>query len=202
MPDTPPQKPSPPRRRNQIGSSPHKDEYDRLIEAGWTSTSLERYAAYRFGERIASTTFRQYKHRRKMVNVKPSVLLGDARETEVPPVDVMRVREELVQLQMARIAIDTRHEKSMSKLFSSTSREIDLLSKLLDQVKSDQRDYGILPDLRPVQAPERDGADPAPPPRARSLGEVLGLVDPGDVASAAEALAGVIPLRPRDERMG
>lgn len=180
-------------RKSVIGSSPHKDEYLRLLRAGWSSSSLERYAAYRFGEDIKAATFRQYKFRMK-IEVEPSVLMDRRKDPgPVSDVDVMKVREELVVLQMHRIAIDAQHERDMTKLFSTTGREIDLLSKLLDAVKADQRDYGILPSV-PVALEVSTGPLPNQPPRSATLGEVLGLQDPKSVMAAAEALANVVPF--------
>lgn len=175
----------------------------RLMEAGWTSFALERYASYRYGETIAAGSFRSYKARKK-IETKPSILLGSkpvpAGESNV---DVMGAREELVLLQMKRIAIDASHEEGMTKLFGTTGKEIDLLSRLLDKVKEDQRDYGILPQVPTAveisgslqqQAVVREEEQAVP--KHRTLGAVLGNGDEARARAIVEALATgkVVPI--------
>lgn len=182
------------RGRSAIGSSPWRDEYERLLKAGWSSTSLERYAAYRFGEQISAEVFRQYKHRKGIVSDAQPVLRPKARSTEPDAIDVAALRQEMVRLQAERIAIDVKHETDMTKLFNTTGREIDLLGRLLDQVKQDQRDFGMLP-VTPTKI-EVDAPDlPKETPKAaKSLGDLLGLASPESAMAAAEALARVIPF--------
>lgn len=204
----PGQTPSPARSKTRrtsslIGSSPHRDEYVRLIEAGWTSVALERYASYRFGEEIAAGTFRTYKSRKK-ITVAPSVLLGSKQDVSAGEsrVDVMGVREELVLLQMRRIAIDAKHEQDMSKLFSTTGKEIDMLARLLDQVKTDQQDYGLLPKVADRVEVTQPGPKPGEAPKHRTLGALLGLESDEDIASAARTLSQVIPITRRAGQNG
>lgn len=155
-----------------IGGSPHRDEYVRLMEAGWSSMALERYARHRYGEDVPAATFRTYKRRAKIVTDVSK--FGEIVDPE-KMIDVLRTRSELVQLQMERIRIDHDHERTMGKLFGSTSREIDLLAKLLDQSKADQQDLGLFPkagETLHVDLPRPSGETA---PRHRSLAEALGI---------------------------
>lgn len=159
-------------RRNVIGNSPNRDVYVRLMEGGWSSLSLERFASHRYAEDIPASTFRTYKSRSSIVTDVSRY--GDIVDPE-KMIDVLRTRSELVQLQMERIRIDHEHEKSMSKLFGSTSREIDLLAKLLDQTKADQQDVGLFPKLgESVTITAKQGPSAGEAPKHRSLAEALG----------------------------
>jgi hypothetical protein len=187
----------PPQRRKpraKITQSPHREEYVELIKAGWNSFALSRYAAYRYGEEIADSTFRAYKSRMK-IEVEQSALatVAGLSTDQVTRLDVMTAREELIALQMARIKVDAEHELKMNKLFSSSNREIQLLSTLLDAYKGDQRDFGLLNtpvSETPEQQPTTGGV-----PRYRSLRELFG----DDAIAASRHLADVLPFTPRQE---
>lgn len=158
------------------------------MRAGWSSVALERYASHRFGEDIPSSTFRSYK-RRAHIEIETSKLLGK----EIDPdktADVVATRQELIALQLDRIGIDAKHERDMSKLFSSTGREIELLSKLLDSAKADLQDLGVFP----VAAQEMhvtSGPGPADAPKYASLGDVIS--DPSRSEEMAKVLHMVLP---------
>ena len=175
------------RRRNVIAHSPHREEYERLIKAGWNSFALERYALGRYGEEIPASTFRSYKSRKGM---KTDVERFGEIVDQDKMIDVMGVRSDLIQLQMGRIGIDVRHEQEMSKLFGSTRGEIQLLSALLDQHKQDLQDLGMFPKVGESVTIEshvthEQVEDTAP--KHTSLSEALGM-DGADDADLAEVL--------------
>jgi len=169
------------KRRNVIGSSMHRDEYLRLMKAGWSSATLERYAAWRCGEDIPASTFRQYKKRMKL-DVQTSRLLNASFDTDAVP-DVLVKRQELIALQTERIAIDAQHERGMGKLFGTTKAEIALLNTLLTDMRTDLVEAGVIGDSRVEAVPELDL------PRHRTLSEVL----PGDEAEWAKVLHMAMP---------
>lgn len=169
------------RRRNVIGQSMHRDEYVRLMKAGWSSATLERYAAWRCGEDIPASTFREYKKKLKL-DVQTSRLLNASFDTDAIP-DVLAKRQELIALQTDRIAIDAAHERSMTKLFASTRSEIALLNNLLTDLRHDLESAGILGAERVAGVPEEEL------PRARTLAEVFS----GDERELAKVLHMVLP---------
>lgn len=195
------------RRQNVIGNSPHREEYVRLMKAGWSSVALERYALVRWGEQIPASTFRSYRstHKRRW-DVSTSTFNAaaeDAANVLDPDVllDIMHERAELIRLQKARIAIDVKHERQMSKLFNSTAREIELLSRLLDQSKADLQDLGLFPkagltvDINAqIGGLQPDLDDPGVrSPQAATLGQVLGMADEASQMQLARALHDVLP---------
>lgn len=143
-----------------------------MIEAGWTSKAIERYAWHRYGEEIPDSTIRTYKAKHGIERKTPTMF------TSVDPdevIDTLGMRQELIRLQASRIQIDTAHETNMRKLFSSSRAEIALLNSLLSDHKADLQDLGLFPRLGmemtvhggvPAEAPDL--------PKARTLGEALG----------------------------
>lgn len=142
----------------------------RLLKAGWSSLSIERYAAFRWGEDIPASTLRSYK-RRHRIKAVPSTW-GDAEQDDA--IDVVGKRAELIRLQEQRVNIDFKHEEAMGKLFGSNAREIELLSKLLSDHKADLQDLGVLPRAGETVTIAREGPSFVEAPRARSLQELLG----------------------------
>lgn len=137
------------RAKNIIAKSPHKDVYRKLLENGWSSLALERFALITYGEDIPSRTFRTY---RKSMNLTVTKRVA-APEEDLDPealVDVLAERSELIRLQKARLAIDVGHEVKMGKLFSTTRGEIDMLNRMLDSYKGDLQDLGAFPKLGEV----------------------------------------------------
>jgi hypothetical protein len=171
------------RRRNVVSRSPHREEYARLLEAGWTSTSMERYALHRYGEDIPAVTFRLY--RKRIGCTQRPTKYGSV--TPESMVDILGARAEMIALQQARIAVDWGHEHSMAKLFGSTKAEIALLSQLLDAHKSDLQDLGVFPKAGETLTINGVAVRESEAPRARSLAEALG-VDPGSEAEMAKVL--------------
>lgn len=169
------------RRRNVIGGSPHRDEYVRLMKAGWSSATLERYAAWRNGEDIPASTFRQYKKRQKL-DVQTSRLLNSSFDTDAIP-DVLTKRQELIALQTERLAIDAQHERDMRKLFGTTKAEIAMLNTLLNEMRQDLVDAGVMGENRAESIPEVDL------PMHRTLGDVF----QGDESEVAEVLHLLLP---------
>jgi hypothetical protein len=196
MPETTPTNPAPPvprersrRRRNVFGASPNRDEYVRLIENGWSSLAVERYASHRHGEDIPSSTIRTWclKHEVKKPP-KPTFTGVDPERV----VDVMGLRAQLIQLQAARIQNDVRLEigdgagsPGMGKLFNTTRGEIALLNQLLNDHRLDQEAADIVARVtgQPVQAvPTQEEAGPLP--HHATLGQALGAVGVTDLALA------------------
>ena len=174
------------RRRNVVGNSAHVEEYRRLMEAGWSSFALERYAIHRYGEDIPASTFRSYKSRAKIA--VPAHKFGDV-VTPDNLTDIVGMRATLIQMQLARIGIDFEHEESMKKLFSGTGREIKLLDELLGSYKQDLQDLGAFPkagELLRIQS-ESSGPSAAEAPKAKSLADALGIPE-GDEPGMAKLL--------------
>jgi hypothetical protein len=183
------------RRRSVIVSSAQREEYVRLMESGWSSMALERYAYHRYGEDIPASTFRAYKAKRG-IKVEVSVMRGrdiDPDRTH----DVVATRQELIALQMARIGIDAQHERDMKKLFGTTRGEISLLSMLLDAAKGDLQDLGLFPKAGETITVKGDGPDPESIPKARTLAEAMGdgtaLAESSDLAKVLHLL---LPTKP------
>ena len=194
--DTGPQAGRSRRRRNVVGSSPHREEYVRLMQAGWSSLALERYAAYRYGEDVPSRTFREYKTKHAIeAKVRPF--------EKVDPdqvVDVIGARAELIRLQQERIAVDWKHEQSMGKLFQSTRSEVQTLNALLDAHKDDLQAIGVMPVVGQkieIESTEKPSAQNSP--RATSLAAALGqaAADPADEMAAARVLHLALKGRPK-----
>jgi hypothetical protein len=179
-----------------IGNSPHVDEYVRLLQNGWSSLALERYAMFRYGEDIPAKTFRDYRAR-KRIQAKAQ---ADATIDPEALIDIVAERAELIRLQKKRVAADTALETKMGKLFRTTIKEIEHLSRLLDQYKEDLQDLGAFPKLGevvrfggsvPPRNPEEDGDRVAP--RARNLQELL-TTTPDKAAQLARMLHESLPL--------
>lgn len=208
-----------PRRRkkrpNLIGSSTHRDAYHRLMQAGWSSTSLAFYAAQWFGETISASTFRSYRARKDWPARKTAANVRDGENETLPAgwdpradhdelIDVMHLRNELIRLQQLRVAVAVRGEIRAGVLEPSTRLEITALDKLLEAAKADQQLLGVLPgasggdgeqDVGAVRdAPDGDGGGPAggagvPEWAAdRSFGDVV----PGLNPAAEQQLARVL----------
>ena len=172
-------------RRNVIGGSPHRDEYVRMLENGVSSTTLERYAFHRYGEEIPASTFRTYRRRSK-IEVKKSPWAEILKEAPEGVLDVLSLRAEMITMQRARIMIDAKHEQDMTKLFGTTRGEMAELGRMLDAYKGDLQDLGLMP--KAGQSLEVTGSGGAPliaapvegvaAPKARTLGDLLGVSDP------------------------
>ena len=179
-----------------FNQSPYRDAYVRLIQAGWSSTALERYAKYRYDETIPASTFRN--HMRRIEKPHALVVTGkDGQALTDVDTDVLGIRQSLIALQIQRLQVDAKHEFDMNKLFTSTREELKLLSQLLNEAKADQRDFGVIvhdpkDELPPVPAPE-----PANSPRHASMAELLGLSDGVDQLGVVERLADVISMVPK-----
>lgn len=173
------------RGRNVVAASPHVEDYERLLAAGWSSLSLEQYAAYRYGEAISSQTFRRYRAKRKIVP-RPSPYESHSDEL----VDPVATRAALIRLQERRIAVDAGHELGTSspinKLFNTTRFEIRLLSELLDAHKADLQDLGLFP-----KAGEKIVVSQAPAPAQttgyQTLGEMFEIAE-DDAVEVAKVL--------------
>jgi hypothetical protein len=140
-----------------------------MMEVGWSSFALERYAWHRFGEDIPASTFRSFKAKSGIV------ARGDRFSASDPDalVDVVSARADLIRLQQARVAIDWEHERAMKKLFSNNRAEIALLGALLTEHRVDLQDLGLLPkagEMLEVRALK--GSEELP--RHRSLADALG----------------------------
>lgn len=173
------------RRRNVIGGSPHRDEYVRLMENGWSSLAIERYAFHRYGEEIPASTVRSYRKRSK-IEVKKSPWVEILKDAPEGALDVLSIRAEMITMQRARIAIDAKHEQDMTKLFGTTRGEMAELGRMLDAYKDDLQDLGLMPKAGQSLEVTGGGGSPLIPatpdgvvaPKAKSLGELLGTTDP------------------------
>lgn len=182
------------RRRNVIGSSPNRDEYVRMLKAGWSSLALEKYAAFRYGEDIPANTFRYYRKRLKEDDPNAIVKYQEVKTDQM--VDVIGERAQLLELQKRRIGLDWEHEKNMSKLFSSMGREIDLYNRLLDSHKADLQDLGLLPKTaEQIQMTMTGAADAPAAPKHKTLADAIGAdLNEDGVLDIAQTLANVIQL--------
>jgi hypothetical protein len=181
-----------------FNQSPYKDDYVRLIKAGWSSTSLERYAAYRYDEQIPASTFRNHMARIERAAGTDGSLAVTGKDKEKltgTEIDVMGVRQQLIMLQIQRLAVDSSHEFQMNKLFTSTREEIKLLGQLLNEAKLDQKDYGLLAHDPEDQKAPTGAQDGQVVPRHKSFGDLLGVSDPEAVLGMVQGLARVIPMR-------
>lgn len=176
-----------------FNQSPYREDYVRLIQAGWSSTALERYAKYRFDEVIPASTFRN--HMRRIDKPEALTVTGKSGAgltgTEI---DVMGVRQQLIMLQIQRLAVDSAHEFQMNKLFTSTREEMKLLSQLLNEAKADQQDFGVIKHNPADLLPDVPQPDAGNSPRFASLGQLMGLTPGQNALDVAEALAKVIPI--------
>ena len=173
-------------RRNVIGASKHRDEYVRLMEAGWSSLTLERYALHRYGEEIPASTFRTYKAKKKIETRVTAWKQGEKVIDREAALDVITRRAELIELQEARIAIDVKHEQQMQKLFGSTRGEIQTLNALLDAHKTDLQDLGLLPkagEHLTIDGPARQPT-PEDAPKARRLSDLIGVEEEQEMQAA------------------
>lgn len=175
-------------RRNVVGGSPHRDEYVRLMQAGWSSPAIEKYAMFRYGEDMPERTIRAYRKRR---GIKADGPLYSPQVFD-QPIDVLTARADLIALQRERVLIDVTHERTMQKLFGTTKAEIALLSTLLGEHKVDLQDLGLLPKVG-VSMDVNVRTSPDEAPRAASLADLFG----ADPAAEAE-LAKVLHLRARE----
>lgn len=182
-----------------FNQSPYRDDYVRLIEAGWSSVSLERYAKYRYKEEIPASTFRNHM-RRIEKKADPSKRLAltakDQEQLSGSEVDVMGVRQQMIVLQIQRLGVDTAHEFQMNKLFTSTREELKLLSTLLNEAKADQLDFGVIAAKQEDELPPVPQADASNSPQHATLGSLLGAGEDADMLAAAEALGKVLQFPP------
>lgn len=163
-------------RRNVIANSGHREDYERLLEAGWSSVSLEKYAAYRFNEQIDASTFRRYRQRMELDAAKvesPDGRLAKLRRDEL--IDIVQARADLIRLQKARVWTDVGLEigdRGMGKLFRTTRHEIALLSEMLTAHAEDLQALGVL--TKPDERIEVTKQSSLPELENRRLGEILG----------------------------
>lgn len=174
------------RRRNVFGGSPRRNEYVALIEAGWSSLAVERYAYHRYGEDIPASTIRSYcnKHAITVRGERPFNLAHVERDT---PVDVLGTRAELIHLQVARLRVDFAREQAEGKLLPTTRLEVLALNTMLTDHKADLQDAGVMAKLGQEIKLSGPAPEPVGLPRARSLAEAFG-VDPADEVAIARQL--------------
>jgi hypothetical protein len=144
------------KRPNLIGNSENRNAYYRLMQAGWSSTSLSFYALHYYGETIAASTFRSYRARKGWPALKTPANVRDAESETLPagwnptadhdnPIDVFHERAQLVHLQKLRVALAVAKEVRTGELEPSTRLEVQALDKLLEGVKGDLQLLGMLP---------------------------------------------------------
>lgn len=169
--------------KNAVETSENREQYERLLNGGWSTTALERYAAHRFNEEISAYTFRR--HRAKMpppeeTEVRDQKLALLRKDEEV---DVFQTRADLIRLQQQRVLTDVGLEigdRGMNKLFTTTKYEIELLSNLLDAHVRDMQVLGLVPQPGARLDVVHSAASQV---EQRSLGDILGSdVDPETLA--------------------
>lgn len=177
-------------RYQKITRSLHREDYERLMRAGWSTRTLERYAAFRYGERISHMAFERYRQKHQ---IDPPTGYFDKVVAE-QAVDVLATREQLIRLQASRIDIDTQTEATMRKLFNSTHKELMVLNDLLSAHKSDLQDLGLFPKAgdKLTITDDREPAEEAP--RADTLQDLFAVDEAG-----ARDLAKVIHLAARQQ---
>jgi hypothetical protein len=207
-----PRKKTKKKRPNLIGNSPHRATYFRLMQDGWSSTSLSFYADHRYGESISASTFRSYRAKRGWPARKAPANHRDAENETLPagwdptadhdgPIDVMHERAELVRLQKLRVALAVGQEVRTGQLEPTTRLEIQALDKLLDGVKADLQLMGMLPgggggddgqDVGAVRDAGPGGSSEEGPRSveapAQSFGELVGGMDAQSEAAFARHL--------------
>lgn len=194
------------KRKNVIGSSPNREEYDRLLQNGWSSIAVSRFALFRHGEDIPDRTIRLYRKRKGW-----DVLKSDMQGKDVDPdviIDILAERSELIRLQKNRIGIDTAHERTMNKLFSGTRHEVLALSQLIDRAKEDMQDFGLFPKLGEIHnvtvhgavqgltgdsGSKDNGAGDRYAPPAQTLGALFNEISPEVEQQMARMLHSVLP---------
>lgn len=127
-----------------VTRSPNRDDYVELMKMGWSSIRLENYALVRYGEKIPAVTFRTYKHRHKIEVEQDSLTTRISSFNPEDILDITRIRAELTQAQRERIAIGLEQERERKTLKPTMRAELALLNQLLDSMKADQQDLGIM----------------------------------------------------------
>lgn len=175
-------------RKNVISNSPHRREYELLMVDGWSSLSLERYAAFRYGEDIPASTFRSFRTRHRIVSKTkprtgpiPQVADVDA------VVDILGKRAALVRLQMKRIEDEMAREADGSALNPNLRHEFDVMNRLVQSMKEDMQDVGLMPRLGEILTVQGAAIPETGGPKADTLHEALG-VGPGEEVAMARSL--------------
>lgn len=151
-------------RQSLVDKTGHRDEIEHLlIDQKWSSRAVQQYASLRWGVEIPDSSLRTWRQRRveqrRRLNTLPESWSGlpDASDTspkaiiarllatgdELP--DIMQKRLALIRLQEARIRLDTEHELAMGKQFTTNGKEIDLLNRMYNDLRSDMQDLGLWP---------------------------------------------------------
>lgn len=150
-------------RRSEVDKTNHREEIEHLlIDQQWSSRTVEQYLILKYNVRIAESSLRTWRDRR----VKRREALGTLPASWNRPdpadqspraivtrifgpidriPDVMAERLRLIELQKRRIQMDAEHEIGMGKQFVSNGKEIDLLNRLLNDLKVDMQEFGMLP---------------------------------------------------------
>lgn len=175
-------------RKNVISNSPHKVEYERLLADGWSSLSLERYAAFRYGEDIPGSTFRSYRTRKRITSkvsprTGPIPVIADTDSV----VDILGKRAALVRLQMKRIEDDMAREIQGETLNAQLRQEFVVMNQLLQSMKEDLQDVGLMPKLGEILTVQGPAIPDSSAPKADTLHEALG-IQPGEEVAFARTL--------------
>jgi len=202
-------------RRSQIDASPHKSEIEHLlIDLRWGSRTVAKYLETKYGEVIPDSSMRTWRQRRLRTlerqgkvpkiwreappesdnSARAQVLRHLTPEDTLP--DVLTRRIALARLQEARVRLDAEHEFAMGKQFASQGREIDLLNRIYDSIKTDMQELGMLPTLE--KQPETQvtvhaqgghaAAIAAPVPADRTVEQLTHGIDPSTLSEAGRTL--------------
>jgi hypothetical protein len=178
-------------RPSTIANSPHRDDYKKLLKAGWSSAMLERYAAFRYGEQISAPTIRRYRN-----SLQQKEGTYDSFEKLAPLdrdalVDVLGGQAQLIALQRARVAIDAGKEVEQKKLSPSVRLELRELAQLYKDYRETMQELGLFPrqgavlnlnaNLQPAPAPDPSTRpETRYAPSVRTLGELVAGEGAGD----------------------
>lgn len=175
------------RRRNVIRNSPNRGEYELLIDEGWSSIGLSRYALYRYGEDIPDRTFRAYRAKLgKSMKDRPDTMRHPLHVDLDTLPDVVRERMGIYLLQKQRVIEESQREENRGTMARDLRVEIRFMAEMLDQVKQDMQDLGLFPKtgqrleiagqvLHPrYSQPQVDDGRNRYTPAATSLGQLLG----------------------------
>lgn len=185
------------KRHNVIARSKHREDFEKLMKANWSSAAIERYALWRYGEDIPEITIRKYRLRKKInaAGEKRYTLTRERSldEMVVESLDVLGQRAQLIALQVKRIDDQQKQEVSGRHADASLRQEVLALNTLLDSEKADMQDLGMFPkqgDEITIRSGREDKMEETVP-RYQTLGDALGFdkIDAdGDEAEAAKII--------------
>lgn len=138
--------------QNQIDRSEHREEIRELLRQGWSSQSCHDYLKRRYNIDIPPRVLRFYRQKKiKPEEMIPSPILDAMmdkifKEAELR-IDILKERATLIRLQAQRVAKNMAVEDTLPITSERQQKEIELLSKLLDDHKKDLQALGLFPQI-------------------------------------------------------